>query len=148
LGNNAAMTTILITLPDQLELVARSAGLLTPENIAALLRHQLEGVPVPVTAPGTDAVKVVPGDVRALERLIKIARGDPGRSRRVADFLLAWWNPGTCGALDLTNPWAVDAAIANDMVGVVRLTASASKYPDTPGYKDDSRQSCTRGVRN
>src|ERR1700712_820500 len=105
------MTTIHITLPDQLELVARSAGLLTPQNIAALLQHQLERISVPLTAPGTDAVKVVPGDVRALERLIKIARGDSGRSRRLADFLLAWWNSGICSAVDLTNLWAVDAAI-------------------------------------
>lgn len=27
----------------------------------------------------------------ALARLIKIAKGDTGQSRRVADFLLAWW---------------------------------------------------------
>lgn len=137
LGNNAVMTTIHITLPDQLELVARSAGLLTPENIGALLQHQLEGVSVPATAPGTDAVKVVPAEVMALERLIEIAKGDSGQSRRVADFLLAWWNSGTCGAFDLTNLWAVDAVIADDMVAVVRLIASASRYPDTLGYKDD-----------
>lgn len=30
----------------------------------------------------------------ALERLLKIAQGDTGQSRRVADFLLAWWNSG------------------------------------------------------
>ncbi|MEB0059342.1 hypothetical protein QN413_21350 [Variovorax sp. LG9.2] len=73
----------------------------------------------------------------ALERLIEIAKGDSGQSRRVADFLLAWWNSGTCGAFDLSNLWAVDAAIADDMVAVVRLIASASRYPDTLGYKDD-----------
>jgi hypothetical protein len=38
----------------------------------------------------------------ALARLIKIAKGDTGQSRRVADFLLAWWNAGSCGSFDLT----------------------------------------------
>lgn len=33
----------------------------------------------------------------ALERLITIAQRDTGQSRRVADFLLAWWNAGQCG---------------------------------------------------
>jgi hypothetical protein len=30
----------------------------------------------------------------ALERLIDIAHRDTGQSRRVADFLLPWWNAG------------------------------------------------------
>lgn len=137
LDNNAVMTTIQITLPDQLELVARSAGLLTPENIAALLLQQLQTGSPPSTALGDSASDDVPADVMALERLIVIAKGDTGQSRRVADFLLAWWNSGACGAFDLTNLWAVDAAIADDMVSVVRLIASVSKYPDSLGYKDD-----------
>ena len=39
----------------------------------------------------------------ALERLIDIAQRDTGQSRRVADFLLAWWNAGECGGFDLTD---------------------------------------------
>ena len=131
------MTTFHITLPDQLELAARSSGLLTAQNIGALLQQQLESGSIRGTAPDADASIDVPADVMALERLIKIAKADTGQSRRVADFLLAWWNSGSCGAFDLTNLWAVDAAIADDMVAVVRLIASASKYPDTLGYKDD-----------
>jgi hypothetical protein len=34
--------------------------------------------------------------------------------RVVANFLLAWWNE--CGGFDLTDVWAVDTAIAVDMV--------------------------------
>ena len=35
----------------------------------------------------------------ALERLIAIAHSDTGQSRRVADFLLAWWNAASAEAL-------------------------------------------------
>jgi hypothetical protein len=34
----------------------------------------------------------------ALRRLIEHAKRGTGQSRRVADFLLAWWNPAQCGA--------------------------------------------------
>jgi hypothetical protein len=37
-------------------------------------------------------------EVAALERLLAHARRDSGQSRVVADFLLAWWNTGSCGA--------------------------------------------------
>ncbi|QOT82185.1 hypothetical protein [Cupriavidus basilensis] len=30
------------------------------------------------------------------------------RARRVADFLLAWWNAGECSGFDLTNLWQLD----------------------------------------
>ena len=33
----------------------------------------------------------------ALERLIYVARADTGQSRRVASFLLAWWNAAEIG---------------------------------------------------
>jgi hypothetical protein len=33
----------------------------------------------------------------ALERLIQIAQRDTGQSRKVANFLLAWWNADECG---------------------------------------------------
>lgn len=131
------MTTVHFTLPDRLELLARSAGLMTAENIGALLQRQLESGSAPGETHCADASGDVPLDVLALERLIKLARGDTGQSRRVADFLLAWWNPSSCGSFDLTNLWAVDATIAADMVAVFRLIASTSTYPDTLGYKDD-----------
>jgi hypothetical protein len=34
----------------------------------------------------------------ALERLLEHGRGMTDQSRRVADFLLAWWNAGSCGS--------------------------------------------------
>ncbi|HDR8948427.1 TPA: hypothetical protein QDA71_005493 [Burkholderia vietnamiensis] len=70
----------------------------------------------------------------ALERLLEHARGDTGQSRRVADFLLAWWNAGQCGSYDLTTAWSVDDAIMDDMCVVFRLASRANSYPDTLGY--------------
>ena len=57
----------------------------------------------------------------AVRRLVNIAKGDTGQSRTVANFLLAWWNAGSCGGFDLTDLWAVDGEIADDMVAVALL---------------------------
>jgi len=70
----------------------------------------------------------------ALERLIGIARSDSGQSRKVANFLLAWWNAEECGGFDLTDVWGVDAPVAADMVTVFALVAGRQQYPDTLGY--------------
>ncbi|HBP5914547.1 TPA: hypothetical protein L5732_006388 [Pseudomonas aeruginosa] len=75
-----------------------------------------------------------PHERAALERLIAIARTHTGQARSVADFLLAWWSPGSCGGFDLTTLWGVDAAIAQDMVTVFGLVARVHAYPDTLGY--------------
>lgn len=45
---------------------------------------------------------------QALENLLKHAQADTHQSRRVTDFLLAWWNPAACGSYDLTTAWSVD----------------------------------------
>jgi hypothetical protein len=70
----------------------------------------------------------------ALERLLQIAQGDTGQSRRVADFLLAWWNAAECGGFDLTDLWGVDAAIATDMLTLFAWLTVGRHYPDTLGY--------------
>ena len=82
----------------------------------------------------------------ALERLIAIAQSDTGQARRVADFLLAWWNAGECGGFDLTNLWSVDASIAEDMVIVFGYVARANAYPDALGFNVQF-QSIVRGWR-
>lgn len=73
-------------------------------------------------------------ELAALGRLIDIAQADTGQSRRVADFLLAWWNAGSCGSFDLTTLWGVDADVAQDMVTVFGLVARIHAHPDTLGY--------------
>ena len=70
----------------------------------------------------------------ALERLIGHAMRGTGQSRKVASFLLAWWNAEECGGFDLTDLWGVDADIANDMVMVFGMVATRHSYPDTLGY--------------
>ena len=82
----------------------------------------------------------------ALERLIAIAQSDTGQARRVADFLLAWWNAGECGGFDLTNVCGVDASIAEDMVIVFGFVARANAYPDALGFNAEF-QSIVRGWR-
>ncbi len=82
----------------------------------------------------------------ALERLIAIAQSDTGQARRVADFLLAWWNAAECGGFDLTTLWFVDRLIADDMVIVFSYVARANAYPDTLGFNAEF-QSIVRGWR-
>jgi len=61
----------------------------------------------------------------ALDRLIHIAQCDTGQSRRVENFLFAWWNAEACGGFDLTERWGVDAPIAADMATVFAILPSA-----------------------
>lgn len=75
-----------------------------------------------------------PAEKQALENLLEIAAGNTGQSRRVADFLLAWWNPASCGSYDITSGWGLDEDIAQDVCTVFRLATRANSYPDTLGY--------------
>ncbi|SAL80245.1 DUF7673 family protein [Caballeronia telluris] len=70
----------------------------------------------------------------ALERLLLHARGDSGQSRRVADFLLAWWNAADCGGFDIATTWALGANIAADVVIVFAFAVRAGNFPDALGY--------------
>lgn len=67
----------------------------------------------------------------AFERLLGIARGDTHQSRRVANFILAWWNADSLGGFDLADLFAVDAAIAADIAHVFSHVAglSVAEYP-------------------
>ena len=82
----------------------------------------------------------------SLERLIAIAQSDTGQARRVADFLLAWWNAGECGGFDLTTLWFADRSIADDMVIDFSYVVRANAYPDTLGFNVEF-QSIVRGWR-
>ena len=80
---------------------------------------------------------VLPASQRdALDRLLRIAQGDTGQCRLVANFLLAWWNAEECGGFDLTDVWSVDAPIAADMVTVFAALPRCRHYPDTLGYAE------------
>lgn len=73
----------------------------------------------------------------ALGRLLSIAQRDTGQSRRVANFLLAWWNARACGGFDLTDLWAVEGPIADDMLAVVELIARHREFPTAYGLGAD-----------
>ena len=70
----------------------------------------------------------------AIGRLLDIARSDTGQSRRVANFLLAWWNAPTCGGFDLTDLWGLDTVLCTDALRVFMHIATVNAYPDTLGY--------------
>lgn len=73
----------------------------------------------------------------ALERLLRIARGDTGQARRVANFLLAWHNAEENGGWDPVDMWSLDDAIADDMLAVLRLVRESHRYPDALGFADE-----------
>lgn len=82
--------------------------------------------------PVIDVAELAP-----IRRLIAIARSDTGQSRRVANFLLAWWSAGSCGGFDLTDLWSVDKKIADDMLATTAFIAGHQEYPDSYGLRED-----------
>lgn len=73
----------------------------------------------------------------ALMRLLQVARSDTGQSRRVADFLLSWWNAENCGGFDLSDLWAVDEALGEDMVTVAGFIVRHRSYPSSYGLSKE-----------
>ncbi len=59
----------------------------------------------------------------ALEKLLNAAHQDTGQGRRVANFILAWWNAEVHGGFDLTDLANVDREIGEDMVTIFAFLA-------------------------
>lgn len=76
-------------------------------------------------------------ETQALKRLIGHAQRDTGQSRRIADFLLAWWNTGQCGGFDFTTMWGCDEEIVEDMITVFAYVGRNNRYPDRLGFESD-----------
>ena len=72
---------------------------------------------------------------RALSRLFEIARSCTGQSKKVADFLLAWWNAADNGGWDPMDLWSLDAGIARDVMTVVGLFPKV--HPDDLGLDEE-----------
>lgn len=72
----------------------------------------------------------------ALERLIRVAQGDTGQSRRIADLLLAWYNAGENGGFDFTTFWALDDGLVGDSLRLIAWVSCNRAYPDELGYED------------
>ena len=92
-------------------------------------------MPADDTPGPADPSGIRPEERAAIERLLKVAQGNTGQSRKVADFLLAWWNTGSCGGWDPTDLWAVDVDLARSMLIVLVLVARVRQYPDHYGYR-------------
>lgn len=77
------------------------------------------------------------GEREALSRLLMFAQDrDSHQAARVANFLLAWWDPEKYGRFDLLDAWALDEGIRKDLVTVFDLVSHVASYPDTLGYKE------------
>ena len=77
----------------------------------------------------------------AVRRLLAIAQGDTGQSRRVADFLLAWWNGSDLGHFPIEHLWNVDRAISTDMVAILAYLGQqpSAVYADAFGFDAEMR---------
>ena len=89
--------------------------------------------PRPLAARCPCSISNLDPALAARDRLLEIAASDTGQSRRVANFLLAWWNAGDCGGFHLTDLWMLDAAISDDILTVARLIAARHEYPTAYG---------------
>lgn len=78
----------------------------------------------------------------AVARLLDIARSDTGQSRRVANFLLAWWNGPELGHFEIADLFGVDNAIAADITTVIGFLGQhpGAIYIDTLGFRDDIQE--------
>ncbi|MET1756483.1 hypothetical protein ABVV53_13650 [Novosphingobium sp. RD2P27] len=75
----------------------------------------------------------------ALGRLFDLAKSDTGQARRVANFLLAWWNGDDWGYFDIADLFGLDSAVAADMATVFSFLAThpGAIYADAFGYRHD-----------
>jgi hypothetical protein len=105
---------------------------LQPEYAAAM-KNEL-GFQQPRRATPEQQAQTIDEPQAALERLVRIASGDSGQCRIVGNFLLAWWNATEYGGFDLADMWAVDSAIADDMITVFTHIVHCRCYPDSLGY--------------
>lgn len=121
------------------ERIAKQASRTIPDQQARMidksrdcgLIHEVSTHPQTIPLPTRNVRNSSKG---ALERLVRIAKGDSGQCRIVGNFLLAWWNAAEYGGFDLTDLWAVDAAIAEDMIAVLANLVHCRCYPDSLGY--------------
>ncbi|NTJ36391.1 hypothetical protein G6K86_32865 [Agrobacterium rhizogenes] len=72
----------------------------------------------------------------ALEKLLNVAHEDTGQGRRVANFILAWWNAEVHGGFDLTDLADLDPHLCEDMTTIFTWLG---REP-TLTYPDDYRQ--------
>ncbi|MGJ3629845.1 DUF7673 family protein [Sphingomonas sp. MMS24-JH45] len=73
----------------------------------------------------------------ALGRLIAIADSDTGQSRRIASFLLSWWD-GAEGGAPIVDICEVDRELREDMLIIIAyLAENGVTYADAWGRRED-----------
>lgn len=88
----------------------------------------------------TPPVAMTAAEIKSFELLMSAARNDTGQSRRVADFLLAWWNAVECGAWDPTSLWSLDVELGDAIVTLLGYINRSRCYPDTLGYGPEFKE--------
>ncbi|MGO4317769.1 DUF7673 family protein [Agrobacterium sp. MCAB5] len=73
----------------------------------------------------------------ALEKLLNVAQDDSGQGRRVANFILAWWNAEVHGGFDLTDLANVDPHIAKDMATIFTFLARSEVLVYPTDYRNE-----------
>ena len=76
----------------------------------------------------------------ALDRLIEIARSDTGQARRVANFLMAWWNGPELGHFEIADMFGLDIDVANDITSVIGFLGQNDRgavYIDGLGFAEE-----------
>ncbi len=85
----------------------------------------------------------------ALTRLIPIAMSDTGQARRVANFLMAWWNGPDLGHFEIADLFGLDVAIANDITSVIGFLGQNDRgavYIDSLGFAEEMQDIIAFGV--
>lgn len=75
----------------------------------------------------------------ALTRLIPIAMSDTGQSRRVANFLMAWWNGPDLGHFKVADLFGLDRTVARDITTVIGYLGQrpGAIYIDALGFAEE-----------
>lgn len=90
--------------------------------------------------PQLHRATVTADELAAVRRLLVVAQRDTGQSKRIASFLLSWWNATNCGGFDLTDLWCVDHDLAIDMLTTIAMVARVHQYPPALGLDKDFRE--------
>ena len=80
----------------------------------------------------------------ALEKLLNVAHEDTGQGRRVANFLLAWWNADVHGGFDLTDLANFDPHIGADMATIFTFLAREEDIVYPYDYRSEIEQIIAR----
>ena len=80
----------------------------------------------------------------ALGRLLEVARGDTGRSRAVARFLLAWWDCEAFGRWTLADLWTLDRAASDDLLSVITCDFRRREHSVLDGFRREFENLATQ----